>query len=40
MTESAKLVAELAAGEAPVYGVNTRLGDLATVRIPIGERAR
>ncbi|HJW49424.1 MAG TPA: aromatic amino acid lyase, partial [Candidatus Limnocylindria bacterium] len=37
MTESAKLVAELAAGEAPVYGVNTGFGDLATVRIPIGE---
>ena len=37
MAESAKLVAELAAGEAPVYGVNTGFGDLATVRIPIGE---
>jgi histidine ammonia-lyase len=37
MSESAKLVAELAAGEAPVYGVNTGFGDLATVRIPIGE---
>jgi histidine ammonia-lyase len=33
MAESAKLVAELAAGEAPVYGVNTGFGDLATVRI-------
>ncbi len=37
MSESAKLVAELAAGDAPVYGVNTGFGDLATVRIPIGE---
>ena len=37
MTESAKLVSELAAGEAPVYGVNTGFGDLATVRIPTGE---
>jgi len=37
MSESAKLVAELAAGDVPVYGVNTGFGDLATVRIPIGE---
>jgi len=37
MSESAKLVAELAAGDAPVYGVNTGFGDLATVRIPIGD---
>src|SRR5438132_29536 len=37
MTESAKVVAELAAHDAPVYGVNTGFGDLATVRIPIGE---
>ncbi|HEV8229570.1 MAG TPA: aromatic amino acid lyase, partial [Candidatus Limnocylindria bacterium] len=34
MSESAKVVAELAAGDAPVYGVNTGFGDLATVRIP------
>jgi histidine ammonia-lyase len=37
MTESAKVVADLAAGEAPIYGVNTGFGDLATVRIPTGE---
>src|SRR6266511_1362395 len=37
MSDSAKLVADLAAGDAPVYGVNTGFGDLATVRIPIGE---
>ncbi|MGH2491198.1 MAG: histidine ammonia-lyase [Candidatus Limnocylindria bacterium] len=37
MGESAKVVADLAAGDAPVYGVNTGFGDLATVRIPIGE---
>ena len=37
MSESAKLVSELAAGDAPVYGVNTGFGDLATVRIPLGE---
>src|SRR4029077_14941998 len=37
MSESAKLVAELAAGDAPVYGVNTRFADHATVRIPIGD---
>ncbi len=37
MSDSAKLVAELAAGEAPVYGVNTGFGDLATVRIPTSE---
>ncbi len=30
---SAKLVAELAAGSVPVYGVNTGFGDLATVRV-------
>lgn len=34
MHDSAKLVAELAAGDTPVYGVNTGFGDLATVRIP------
>ncbi len=34
MQDAAKLVAELAVGEAPVYGVNTGFGDLATVRIP------
>ena len=38
MSQSAKLVTELAAGEAPVYGVNTGFGDLATVRIPLGEQ--
>ena len=37
MSESAKVVAELAAHDAAVYGVNTGFGDLATVRIPIGE---
>jgi histidine ammonia-lyase len=37
MAESAKVVAELAAGEAPVYGVNTGFGDLATVRIPLAD---
>ena len=37
MSDSAKLVAELAAGDAPVYGVNTGFGDLATVRIPVGD---
>ena len=31
--EAAKLVAELASGDAPVYGVNTGFGDLATVRV-------
>lgn len=33
MQESAKLVAELAQRDEPVYGVNTGFGDLATVRI-------
>src|SRR6266849_10479286 len=37
MSESAKIVAELAAHDAPVYGVNTGFGDLATVRIPTAE---
>ena len=35
--DAAKLVAELAAGDAPVYGVNTGFGDLATVRVPASE---
>ncbi len=34
VTDAAKLIGELAAGDAPVYGVNTGFGDLATVRIP------
>ena len=34
VNESAKLVAELAKGDAPIYGVNTGFGDLATVRVP------
>ena len=33
VVDAAKFVAELAAGEAPVYGVNTGFGDLATVRV-------
>ena len=33
VAEAAKLVAELASGDAPVYGVNTGFGDLATVRV-------
>ena len=37
VNDAAKLVAELAAGDAPVYGVNTGFGDLATVRVPIVE---
>ncbi|HET7700466.1 MAG TPA: histidine ammonia-lyase [Candidatus Limnocylindria bacterium] len=37
MQDAAKLVSELAGGEAPVYGVNTGFGDLATVRIPQGD---
>src|SRR6266545_5686781 len=37
MSESAKVVADLAAADVPVYGVNTGFGDLATVRIPMGE---
>jgi histidine ammonia-lyase len=39
VAEAAKLVAELASGGAPVYGVNTGFGDLATVRVPV-ERVR
>ncbi len=34
VAEAAKVVAELAAGDVPVYGVNTGFGDLATVRVP------
>jgi histidine ammonia-lyase len=37
VAEAAKLVAELATGEAPVYGVNTGFGDLATVRVPASD---
>src|SRR6266545_3519563 len=37
MSESAKVVADLAAADVPVYGMNTGFGDLATVRIPMGE---
>ena len=33
VADAAKFVAELAAGDAPVYGVNTGFGDLATVRV-------
>ncbi|TMB61943.1 MAG: histidine ammonia-lyase [Chloroflexi bacterium] len=33
-SQAAKVVAELAKGDAPVYGVNTGFGDLATVRVP------
>ncbi len=34
VAEAAALVAELASGDEPVYGVNTGFGDLATVRVP------
>lgn len=37
---AARRVAEAAAGEAPVYGVNTGFGKLASVRIPAGDTAR
>ncbi|HZP94809.1 MAG TPA: histidine ammonia-lyase [Candidatus Limnocylindria bacterium] len=37
VADAAKLVAELAAGDAPIYGVNTGFGDLATVRIATPE---
>ena len=37
---AAKLVAELADGEAPIYGVNTGFGDLAQKRIPRGDLVR
>jgi histidine ammonia-lyase len=36
---AARLVAEAAAGEAPVYGVNTGFGKLARVRIPAADIA-
>ncbi len=40
VADAATLVAELAAGDAPVYGVNTGFGDLATVRVaPADQRA-
>lgn len=34
VNEAAKVVAELAKGDAAIYGVNTGFGDLSTVRIP------
>ena len=34
VADAAKLVAKLADGDAPVYGVNTGYGDLAQVRVP------
>jgi histidine ammonia-lyase len=34
VNDAAKVVAELAKGEAAIYGVNTGFGDLSTVRIP------
>jgi histidine ammonia-lyase len=34
---AAKLVAEVAEGDAPVYGVNTGFGDLSRTRIPRGD---
>ncbi|MCB1335146.1 MAG: histidine ammonia-lyase [Roseivivax sp.] len=37
---AASLVAEAAAGEAAVYGVNTGFGKLASVRVPPGDTAR
>jgi histidine ammonia-lyase len=37
---AAKLVAELAEGDAPIYGVNTGFGDLSQVRIPRGDLAK
>ncbi len=37
IAEAAKLVAEIAEGDGPVYGVNTGFGDLATVRVPPAE---
>ena len=36
---AAKLVAEVADGDAPIYGVNTGFGDLAQVRIPRADLA-
>src|SRR5207253_928354 len=35
--QAAKVVAEIAQGQDPVYGVNTGFGDLATVRVPHDE---
>jgi len=37
---AAKLVADLADGDAPIYGVNTGFGDLSQVRIPRGDLAK
>ena len=37
VADGAKLVAKLAEGDAPVYGVNTGFGDLARVRIPAAD---
>jgi histidine ammonia-lyase len=37
---AAKLVAELADGDAPIYGVNTGFGDLSQVRIPRADLAK
>jgi len=37
---AARIVAEAAAGEAPVYGVNTGFGKLAQIRIPAADTAR
>jgi histidine ammonia-lyase len=37
VADAAKLVARLAEGEAPVYGVNTGYGDLARVRVPVAD---
>ncbi len=34
MAEARRVIGELAAGSAPVYGVNTGFGDLASVRVP------
>src|SRR5437762_12504014 len=35
--QAAKVVAEIAQGEDPVYGINTGFGDLSTVRVPHDE---
>lgn len=37
VSAAAKFVEELAAGDEPIYGVNTGFGDLSTMRIPAGE---
>jgi histidine ammonia-lyase len=37
---AAKLVAEVAEGDAPIYGVNTGFGDLSQVRIPKADLAK